>query len=63
MHIVDRPDFLAGQGVPYAFANFRASGPTEVIDETSVAMRFRNLGPLQTFRDDYPANNALVSFP
>jgi hypothetical protein len=63
MHIVDRPAFLAGQGVPYAFASFKASGPSELVDETSVAMRFRNLGPLESFRDDYPADNALVAFP
>jgi hypothetical protein len=63
MHIVDHPSFLAGHGIPYEFDQFSASGPPEMIPKPNDVMAFRNFGPLTPARDDYPANNAAVTFP
>jgi len=61
-HIVNRSSFLAGQGVPYEFEHFQASGPTDLISGPHDQMRFRNIGSLKPFNNDYPAANAAVSF-
>jgi hypothetical protein len=63
MHIVDHPSFLAGQGIPYEFDRFRASGAPEVIARPRDQMAFRNFGAIAPAQDDYPANNAAVTFP
>ena len=63
MHIVDRPSFLAGDGVPYEFNSFSASGSPELIERPHDEMFFRNFGPLSPASNDYPANNAAVTFP
>jgi murein DD-endopeptidase len=63
MHIVDRPSFLAGNGVPYEFASLSASGSPEMIVKPHDEMMFRKFGALKPFHADYPANNAAVNFP
>jgi hypothetical protein len=63
MHIVDRPSFLAGNGVPYEFATITASGPAEMETKPHDQIFFGQFGPLKSFSDQYPANNAAVSFP
>ncbi len=63
MHIVDRPSFLAGNGVPYEIANFEASNSTTPIDKPHDEMVFANFSALRPFHADYPANNAAVNFP
>ena len=63
IHIVDRPSFLAGQGIPYEFASFDASGSPEMIEKPHDEMAFRNFGAFQQFHNDYPATNAAVNFP
>jgi hypothetical protein len=61
-HIVNRPSFLAGQGVPYEFARFEASGPVDLVAGPHQEMYFKNIGTRKRFNDDYPAANAAVSF-
>jgi hypothetical protein len=63
MHIVDRPSFLAGNGVPYEIASFKASSSTTLIDQPHDEMFFSNFNALKPFHADYPANNAAVNFP
>ena len=63
IHIVDRPSFLGGNGVPYEFANFSASGSPVMLDRPHDQMFFRDFGALSAFHADYPANNAAVNFP
>lgn len=62
-HIVDRPSFLAGQGVPYEFEHFEATGATQYVAKPHDRMFFKGIGELKPFTDDYPAENAAVSFP
>jgi diadenosine tetraphosphate (Ap4A) HIT family hydrolase len=63
MHIVDRPSFLAGNGVPYEIASFNASGSTTPIEKPHDELFFANFSALKPFHGDYPANNAAVNFP
>jgi Peptidase family M23 len=62
MHIVDHPSFLAGNGMPYEFTAFEASGPVEADVSSPGAISFGPIGPQKPFTDDYPANNAEVTF-
>jgi hypothetical protein len=62
MHIDDEPSFLAGNGVPYEFTEGEASGPVEADVSSPGAISFGPIGPQRPFRNDYPANNALVTF-
>lgn len=62
MHIDDQPSFLAGNGVPYEFAQGQASGPVEANVSSSSAISFGPIGPQRPFANDYPAVNALVTF-
>ena len=62
-HIVDQPSFLAGQGVPYEFDRFAATGATQYIAKPHDQMFFKGIGELKPFTNDYPAENAVVSFP
>jgi hypothetical protein len=62
MHIDDHPSFLAGNGVPYEFTEGEASGPVQANVSSPGAISFGAVGPQKAFRDDYPANNALVTF-
>ena len=62
MHIDDEPSFLGGDGVPYAFTRGTASGPVAANVASPTAVYFGPIGPQKPFVDDYPAENALVSF-
>jgi hypothetical protein len=62
MHIVDQPSFLAGNGLPYEFTAFDASGPVEADVSSPTAISIGEIGPQKPFTDDYPANNAVVTF-
>ncbi len=62
MHIDDQPSFLAGNGVPYEFTRGEASGPVEANVSSPGAITFGPIGPQKPFRNDYPAENALVTF-
>jgi Peptidase family M23 len=62
MHIDDRPSFLAGNGVPYEFTEGKASGPIEANVSSPNAIRFGPIGAQRPFTNDYPAENALVTF-
>jgi murein DD-endopeptidase MepM/ murein hydrolase activator NlpD len=62
MHIDDHPSFLAGNGVPYGFTAFEASGPVEANVSTAGAISIGPIGPQKPFTNDYPANNAEVTF-
>jgi peptidase M23-like protein len=63
MHVIDRPSFLAGNGVPYEIAHFQASNSTTAIEKPHGEMVFVNFSALKPFHADYPANNAAVNFP
>jgi hypothetical protein len=62
MHIVDEPSFLAGNGLPYEFTAFEASGPVEADVSSPGAINIGPIGPQRPFTNDYPANNAQVTF-
>jgi murein DD-endopeptidase MepM/ murein hydrolase activator NlpD len=62
MHIDDHPSFLGGNSVPYAFASGMASAATQADVWSSGAILFGPIGPQKPFTDDYPDNNALVTF-
>jgi Peptidase family M23 len=62
MHIDDQPSFLAGNGVPYAFTSSEASGPVDANVSSPTAIYFGPIGPQRPFENDYPAENALVTF-
>ena len=61
-HIDDEPSFLAGHGVPFAFTKGLASGPVEADVASPEAITFGAIGPQKPFVEDYPAENALVTF-
>jgi hypothetical protein len=62
MHIDDQPSFLAGNGVPYEFTQGKESGPVEANVSSPTAISFGSIGAQKPFENDYPANNALVTF-
>ncbi len=62
-HIDDQPSFLAGDGAPYVFTKGLTSGPVEADVAAPEAITFGAIGPQKPFVDDYPAENALVTFP
>lgn len=62
MHIDDQPSFLAGNGVPYEFTRGEESGPVEANVSSPVAIKLGPIGPQRPFTNDYPAENALVTF-
>jgi hypothetical protein len=62
IHIDDQPSFLAGNGVPYEFTQGDESGPVDANVSSPGAISFGTIGPQHPFRNDYPANNALVTF-
>lgn len=62
-HIDNQPSFLAGQGVPYEFDHYEASGANVLINGPHDRMTIKNIGGLAPFADDYPAENAAVTFP
>jgi hypothetical protein len=62
MHIDDQPSFLAGNGVPYEFTEGQASGPVEANVSSPTDIHLGLIGPQRPFKNDYPAENALVTF-
>jgi hypothetical protein len=62
MHIDDQPSFLAGNGVPYEFTRGNESGPVNANVSSPTAITFGPIGPQRPFTNDYPAENALVTF-
>lgn len=62
MHIDDQPSFLAGNGVPYEFAHGKESGAVEANVSSPTAISLGQIGPQHAFINDYPAENALVTF-
>jgi hypothetical protein len=63
-HIIDRPQFLSGQGVPYEFANFSTSPRIEIPNNpNSDVISFTTVGPIQPVHDEYPPENAALVFP
>jgi peptidase M23-like protein len=62
MHIDDHPSFLAGNSVPYGFTSFEASGAVEANVSSAGAISVGPIGPQKPFTNDYPANNAEVTF-
>jgi murein DD-endopeptidase len=62
MHIDNRASFLAGNSVPYEFNSFDASGPVDANVSSPNAISFGEIGAQRPFKNDYPANNALVTF-
>jgi Peptidase family M23 len=63
-HIIDRPQFLSGQGVPYEFANFSTSPNLATqTDPNTDAVTFTTVGPIKPVQNEYPAENAALIFP
>ena len=62
MHIDDQPSFLAGNGVPYEFTQGRESGAVEANVSSPTAISLGPIGSQRAFINDYPAENALVTF-
>jgi|SRR5271163_1628825 hypothetical protein len=62
MHIDDQPSFLAGNGVPYEFTEGSESGPVAANVSSPTAISFGPIGRQRPFTNDYPAENALVTF-
>ncbi len=63
MHVVNGPSFIGAQGVPFAFAQFAATGSlTLVTHPNSERITFTGFTPLESFAGDYPANDAAVAF-
>ncbi len=63
-HIVDRANFLSGQGVPYEFTNFSTSPRIDIQPiPNSDVVTFTTFGPIQAVQNDYPPENAALVFP
>jgi len=62
MQIDDQPSFLAGNGVPYEFIQGIESGAVTADVSAPTAISFGPIGPQRPFNNDYPAENALVTF-
>jgi hypothetical protein len=63
-HIIDRPQFLSGQGVPYEFANFSTSPRIDIQPiANSDVVTFTALGAIQAVQNEYPPENAALVFP
>lgn len=62
MHIDDQPSFLAGNGVPYEFTEGEESGAVEANVSSPGQIHLGPIGPEHPFKNDYPGNNALVTF-
>lgn len=63
-HIIDRPQFLSGQGVPYEFTDFSASPRIEIpTTPNSDVVSFTAVGAIKAVHDEYPPENAALVFP
>jgi murein DD-endopeptidase MepM/ murein hydrolase activator NlpD len=63
-HIIDRPQFLSGQGVPYEFANFSTSPRIDISTiPNSDVVTFTTVGEIKPVQNEYPPENAALVFP
>lgn len=63
-HIIDRPQFLSGQGIPYEFANFSTSPRIDIQPiPNSDVVTFTTVGAIQAVQDEHPSENAALVFP
>jgi Peptidase family M23 len=62
-HIVDRPLFLSGQGVPYEFTNFSTSPKIDIANPDAVVVTFTSYGAIKPVQNEYPPENAALVFP
>ncbi len=63
-HVIDRPQFLSGQGVPYEFTRFSSSSRIDIPNaDTSVVVTFASVGAIQPVENEYPPENAALVFP
>lgn len=63
-HIIDRPQFLSGQGVPYEFAKFSTSPKIDIQSvPNSDVVTFTSFGSLKPVHNEYPPENAVLAFP
>jgi len=62
-HIVDRPLFLSGQGVPYEFTNFSTSPEIHIANREATVVTFTTVGPIRPVQNEYPPENAALVFP
>jgi hypothetical protein len=63
-HIIDRPQFLSGQGVPYEFENFSSSPRIEIpAVPNSDVVSFTSVGLIKPVQNEYPPENAALVFP
>jgi hypothetical protein len=62
-HIVDHPQFLSGQGVPYEFTKFGSSPRIEIANPEAVVVTFASVGAIKPVESDYPPENAALTFP
>lgn len=62
-HIVDRPLFLSGQGVPYEFTNFSTSPKIDIANPEATVVTFTSYGAIRPVQNEYPPENAALVFP
>jgi Peptidase family M23 len=63
-HIIDRPQFLSGQGVPYEFEKFSTSPRIDIPTiPNSDVVTFTTVGATKAVQDEYPPENAALVFP
>jgi hypothetical protein len=61
-HIVNGPSFLAAQGIPYEMNAFSAGTSTLMHPGPDGTTYFTGFTPLEPRTDDYPQDNAPVTF-
>ena len=61
-HIVNGPSFLAAQGIPYEMNAFSAGTSAVVHKQPDGSDNYTGFTPLEPRTDDYPQENAPVSF-
>jgi hypothetical protein len=62
-HVIDRPQFLSGQGVPYEFTRFSTSPRIVIANPEATVVTFASVGPIKPVEDDYPPEAAALVFP
>ncbi len=61
-HIVNGPSFLAAQGIPYEMKSFFAGTSAVLHSGPNGTISFTGFTPLEPRTDDYPEDNAPVTF-
>jgi murein DD-endopeptidase MepM/ murein hydrolase activator NlpD len=61
-HIVDKPSFIGANGLPYEISQFSGSAENQSFPGPDGTQYFPHLNPEQRLTNDYPANNAAVTF-